>query len=201
MFDVVVGRLTEWQIEQTTTYRGRADQCFFNQYVIIYMLIWISHYYWKNLMLMMESSIFPWFDRTPCPTRPPIQSVSSTLKKHLWWRHYWKEHSSPLVTFGDPVLISPNLEAVSVVMFYKDPLVWSGSLRSILVSMLFWWSSPISRVDRGLRGGGLMVLVCGDSHVEDGGWRKRWSIVVPWREVRRSCREQFVQMNKTKFRI
>ena len=77
-FDVLVGRLTELQIEQTTTYRGRADQCFFNQNVEIYMLIWISHYYWKNLMLMMESSIFPWFDRTPCPTRPPIQSVSST---------------------------------------------------------------------------------------------------------------------------
>ena len=78
-FDVLVGRLTELQIEQTTTYRGRADQCFFNQNVEIYMLIWISHYYWKNLMLMMESSIFFWFDRTPCPTRPPVQSsVSST---------------------------------------------------------------------------------------------------------------------------
>ena len=137
----------------------------------------------------MESSIFPWFDRTPCPTRPPIQSVSSTLKKHLWWRHYWKEHSSPLVTFGDPVLISPNLETGSVVMSYKDPLVWSGSLRSILVSMLFWWSSPSSRVDRSLRVGGLhgsrvWWLSCGrwwqKEAVINSGASKGSSTKLPW---------------------
>ena len=140
-------------------------------------------------MLMMESSIFPWFDRTPCPTRPPIQSVSSTLKKHFWCQHYWKEHSSPLVTFGDPVLISPNLETVSVVMFYKDPLVWSGSLRSILVSMLFWWSSSGSREDRSLRGGGLhgsrvWWLSCGrwwqKEAVINSGVSKGSSTKLPW---------------------
>ena len=137
----------------------------------------------------MESCIFPWFDRTPCPPRPPIQSVSSTLKKHLWCQHYWKEHSSLLVTFGDPVLISPNLEAVSVVMFYKDPLVWSGSLRSILVSMLFWWSSPSSRVDRSLRVGGLhgsrvWWLSCGrwwqKEAVINSGVSKGSSTKLPW---------------------
>ena len=188
-FDVLAGRLTELQIEQTTTYRGRADQCFFNQNVVIYILIWISHYterilcWWWNPVYFLGS------------IEHPVQRVLQSSLSAPHWRNISdvntigrniRRHSLP---FGDPVLISPNLETVSVVMSYKDPLVWSGSLRSILVSMLFWWSSSGSREDRSLRGGGLhgsrvWWLSCGrwwqKEAVINSGVSKGSSTKLPW---------------------
>ena len=75
------GWITDWITDRTDNDIERTCRPMFLQPKCrnLYMLIWFSHYYGRISMLMMESCIFLWFDRTPCPTRPPIQSsVSST---------------------------------------------------------------------------------------------------------------------------